>query len=329
MNDKRCTNVKTGHTKGHQYIHNPEEPDGIWIRGGQFTASYNPSLFTTLIVEHLELLNVYDAEIHRQVLQNVPLKDWLHRIDTNSTCLSCLSNNPEHVLPCRHVLCSMCIATFDFTSRANEHLTSSICITSCPFGCAPDGPRWPWKSSMKPPSAGVRVLSLDGGGIRGVLELIVLHYLQAFVADELGTDIPIIEMFDLVVGTSTGGIIAIGLGHCLWNTEDSIIKFTDLASKIFSPRRLAPLPFFKYLYGHKYRSSIVEKEFQDLFSKNELLISNQRTTLVKVAVTAVSNKSGPYKPYLMANYSRPFVRDYKEWLVRPDTYEKEIKVWEA
>ena len=161
---------------------------------------------------------------------------------------------------------------------------------------------------MKPPSAGVRVLSLDGGGVRGILELIVLRYLQDYVAVELGTYVPVIEMFDLVVGTSTGGIIALGLAHCLWDIPDSIAKFTDLAGKIFAPRPLGTQPIFRYLYSHTYRSSAVENAYRNVFSENELLISGQRASPIKVAVTAVSDISGSYRPYLMTNYSRPFVR---------------------
>lgn len=51
----------------------------------------------------------------------------------------------------------------------------------------------------------VRVLSLDGGGLRGIAPLRVLHWIEA----ETGQRIH--ELFDAVAGTSTGGIIACGL----------------------------------------------------------------------------------------------------------------------
>ena len=49
------------------------------------------------------------------------------------------------------------------------------------------------------------VLALDGGGIRG---LIPAHVLKEI---ETHTGRPISEMFDLIAGTSTGGILALGL----------------------------------------------------------------------------------------------------------------------
>jgi patatin-like phospholipase/acyl hydrolase len=51
----------------------------------------------------------------------------------------------------------------------------------------------------------LKVLALDGGGIRGILPCAVLAEIERL------TDRPICELFDLVAGTSTGGIIACGL----------------------------------------------------------------------------------------------------------------------
>jgi patatin-like phospholipase/acyl hydrolase len=50
-----------------------------------------------------------------------------------------------------------------------------------------------------------RILSIDGGGIRGTFPAAFLASLEADL------DRPIGEYFDLIAGTSTGGIIAIGL----------------------------------------------------------------------------------------------------------------------
>lgn len=51
-----------------------------------------------------------------------------------------------------------------------------------------------------------QILSLDGGGIKGVFSAAVLS------AIEEDLSVRIVEHFDLIVGTSTGGIIALGLG---------------------------------------------------------------------------------------------------------------------
>lgn len=51
-----------------------------------------------------------------------------------------------------------------------------------------------------------KVLSIDGGGIRGIIPAMILAHIEA----ETGK--PISSLFDLIVGTSTGGILALGLG---------------------------------------------------------------------------------------------------------------------
>ena len=50
-----------------------------------------------------------------------------------------------------------------------------------------------------------RVLSVDGGGVRGIIPALVLAHLER----QMGA--PASELFDLIVGTSTGGILALGL----------------------------------------------------------------------------------------------------------------------
>lgn len=51
-----------------------------------------------------------------------------------------------------------------------------------------------------------QILSLDGGGYRGIYSAAVL----AAIEEDLGR--PVTDYFDLIAGTSTGGIIALGLG---------------------------------------------------------------------------------------------------------------------
>ena len=50
-----------------------------------------------------------------------------------------------------------------------------------------------------------KVLSIDGGGIRGIIPAIILKEI------EKRTQKRISGMFDLIAGTSTGGILALGL----------------------------------------------------------------------------------------------------------------------
>jgi len=62
-----------------------------------------------------------------------------------------------------------------------------------------------------------QILSLDGGGLRGIFSAAVLARLEADL------DMRITDHFDLIAGTSTGGIIALGLG--LGMTPRQIVDF--------------------------------------------------------------------------------------------------------
>lgn len=50
-----------------------------------------------------------------------------------------------------------------------------------------------------------RILAIDGGGIRGVISAVLLDFLETRL------NAPVAELFDLIVGTSSGGILAAGL----------------------------------------------------------------------------------------------------------------------
>ena len=69
----------------------------------------------------------------------------------------------------------------------------------------------------RPPSERFQILSLDGGGIKGLFAAAILTKLE----EDL--NINIIDHFDLIVGTSTGGIIALALGLAIQPKE--IVKF--------------------------------------------------------------------------------------------------------
>lgn len=93
------------------------------------------------------------------------------------------------------------------------------------------------------PHAPLRLLSLDGGGVRGLSSLMVLDDLMESIAQEekrLGrrlnndtTPLKPCDYFDLIGGTSTGGIIAILLSRLRLDCKQCISIYTKLAEEIF------------------------------------------------------------------------------------------------
>ena len=78
-----------------------------------------------------------------------------------------------------------------------------------------------------------QVLALDGGGVRGIFAAALLAGLE----EDIGR--PVVEHFDLVVGTSTGGIIALGLGAGLTPGRSSTSTSTEKGTIFAQPARVA------------------------------------------------------------------------------------------
>ena len=55
----------------------------------------------------------------------------------------------------------------------------------------------------------IRILSIDGGGIRGIIPAVILNYIEKNLQSRLKNDnVTLADFFDLIAGTSTGGILA-------------------------------------------------------------------------------------------------------------------------
>jgi len=115
---------------------------------------------------------------------------------SSKTCLGCIQSVPDHALRCEHSFCPLCIQELGTPSDSFE---CAFHIDCCPL-CDPSEHGNPHLVQLKPRCAGVRILSLDGGGIRGIVELVLLKAIQK----KLGLGVPLSEFFDLIVGTSTG-----------------------------------------------------------------------------------------------------------------------------
>jgi patatin-like phospholipase/acyl hydrolase len=118
-----------------------------------------------------------------------------------------------------------------------------------------------------------KVLAVDGGGIRGIIPALVLADIEA------RTNRRISDLFDLVAGTSTGGIIALGLvkpgtdGKVEKSANDIVNIYRQTGTKIF------PQTFLQGLHvgmvrGPKYDAvgleAVVKEQFGDARLKDAL-----------------------------------------------------------
>lgn len=202
----RCVNVKTGHnSKGHQLR------SGKVFAAGSYVATFSSDSFgdkwRSLIHSNMDALlkRLHESDeesqpkeqVASEIHQNTVLVPFFRhmaaaaRFHSHSTCYACLMAAPQHPLPCGHVICTSCLQIFG-TSQEKILVT----IHSCPFGQAECWWASPWSVAIKPSSAGVRILTLDGGGIRGLAELEMLRCIENALES-----MPLQAFFDLIVGT--------------------------------------------------------------------------------------------------------------------------------
>ena len=119
------------------------------------------------------------------------------------------------------------------------------------------------------PRGRFQILALDGGGVRGIFSAALLAGLER----DLGR--PVVSCFDLVVGTSTGGIIATALGVDV--SADAIVDlYTSKMTEIFpGPHRLREI---RRLVRPKYRAAGLEGVLRGVFG--DQLLCESRVPLV-------------------------------------------------
>jgi hypothetical protein len=131
------------------------------------------------------------SELHLQNLQSLEISWKVFR--SSRLCLVCIRRGPEHSLQCGHACCDVCACIYGSMTQKMEY---SYQLTRCTL-CKSTGDL---EVRIKPPTAGSRLLVLDGGGIRGAFTLQVLQALD----EHRKLPYPIYDEFDLALGTSTG-----------------------------------------------------------------------------------------------------------------------------
>ena len=123
-----------------------------------------------------------------------------------------------------------------------------------------------------------KILSLDGGGIRGVFPAAFLAKIEEHV------QAPIASYFDLIAGTSTGGVIAIGLGLDVPASE--ILRLYEQHGPAIFDQGHGPVEDwlrqrvrgFRHLFGSKYSSAPLQEAVAGILGQRRL--GESRTQLL-------------------------------------------------
>ena len=150
-----------------------------------------------------------------------------------------------------------------------------------------------------------KVLSIDGGGIKGLYSARILEqFEQRF-------NCHIADYFDLICGTSTGGLIALGLSLKIPVSAISNLYYKR-GKQIFRKRGNISSLLKQFFLGSKYNNKELEKALQEMFGERTLADSH-----CLLCIPAFSLTDG--RPFI-------FKYDHKEGCLSRDNKTKYVKV---
>lgn len=251
------------------------------------------------------------AVLHQSQIQasNIPWRQTY----SNRTCLTCLRRSPEYSFSCGHAICDTCTRIFGVpTLRTEFEYRFDNCLI-CHNGVL--------QVTLKPPTAGVRVLSIDGGGVRGPLGIPRsatgpgrprmsgpkslrpgLWYKFRY-----GRDFSIVITPGL---TSPGGLIVLSLFVRQWGVAQCLQTFEALSRQFFQVRRRSRFGCCRYirclfkcwLTDGYYDVNTLEAAMKASFGPGERMFGTSQSPYgTKVAVTATSISDA--SPFLFSNYN--------------------------
>ncbi|KAF2633018.1 FabD/lysophospholipase-like protein [Macroventuria anomochaeta] len=260
------------------------------------------------------------AEMHRQTLR----KHHPHLADLKShrSCFCCFMRMPEKVLACGHALSDSCVRIFGTRSRTEKN---SYELSECVL-CGVNYQNAVFR--FVPPTAGIRRLSVDGGGVKGIIPLMFLQHINTSLAP---FGLPVQDYFDIVCGTSAGGLVVIGLFLLRWSASESMKRFEEVAEKTFGKRATFISKVLRLLVAYvqdgQYSLAAIQGAFQKaLNSPLQMFNPLRNDTKVAVTTTAVKDSS----PWLFTNYNagkRPKGSGYD--IARAEKARDDISIGEA
>ncbi len=153
-------------------------------------------------------------------------------------------------------------------------------------------------SSTKP----FKILSIDGGGIKGAFVASLLADLEKQYCHSGGN---VASYFDLIVGTSTGGILALGLGLGM-PAADILNFYQKYGPQIFPQTICLPKKLLKWILKGKYERAPLEDALKNVFGNRKL-----GEAITRLVIPSFNLQTGEVHLYKTAHHER-LRGDYKE-----------------
>jgi patatin-like phospholipase/acyl hydrolase len=159
-----------------------------------------------------------------------------------------------------------------------------------------------------------RILAIDGGGIRGIIAARILVEIEKLAGK------PLAAAFDMIAGTSTGGIIACGLGAGM--TAQALLDlYVKRGGEIFSRELWDKLADPASLFGPKYDAAPLEAILKEVLGDKMLSDCKTNILVPSYAIELPPPESGPGS-YFFKSYVGPnaYLRDVGRATSAAETY---------
>lgn len=144
-----------------------------------------------------------------------------------------------------------------------------------------------------------KILTIDGGGIRGLLALGMLEQIETHLRQLSGDpELRLCQYFDYISGTSTGAILATALSTGM-STAEIRPFYLECSQEIFKKAALKKRLYFKY------QSEAITRILKDTFGEDTTLGSDKIKTLLMIVLRNASTGS----PWLMSNNPKAMFND--------------------
>ncbi|KAL2538092.1 Patatin-like protein 2 [Forsythia ovata] len=159
---------------------------------------------------------------------------------------------------------------------------------------------------IQPPTYGnlITILSIDGGGIRGIIPGTILEFLESQLQELDGEDARLADYFDVIAGTSTGGLVTAMLtapdknNRPLFAAKDITPFYLEHSPNIF-PQKCGLIGYLgrllKSLVGPKYDGEYLHKVIREKLGETRL-----DETLTNVVIPTFSIKN--LQPIVFSTY---------------------------